>query len=278
MSEQTNTERVVLITGASSGIGKAVAAHLAASGYLVFGTSRQAAFPTEIHTGAVNMIPMDIMTDQSISEGVAFIQQHTERIDVLINNAGYGLAGAIEETSIEEASMQMDTNFLGAVRLTNAILPAMRARKDGIIIYMGSVVGRIAMPFQAFYSASKFALEGYSEALKIEVAPFHIKVYILEPGDFKTGFTGSRVVSMAARQSLVYQPAMGNAISVMEHDEQNGADPAQIGATIAKLIKTRPGRFRLPVGPLYGKAALVLQRILPHAWMEFAVRKYYKVG
>ncbi|MBN2555921.1 MAG: SDR family oxidoreductase [Anaerolineales bacterium] len=278
MSEQMNTERVVLITGASSGIGEAVAAHLAASGYLVFGTSRQAAFPTEIHTGVVNMIPMDVNNDQSVSDGVAFIQQHAERIDVLINNAGYGLAGAIEETSIEEASLQMDTNFFGAVRLTNAILPVMRKRKDGVIIYIGSVAGRIPIPFQGFYSASKFALEGYSEVLRIEVSSFNIKVYILEPGDFATGFTRSRVVSKAARKSRVYQPAMGDAISVMEHDEENGADPAQIGAAVEKLIKSRPARFRIPIGPLYGKAALVLQRILPDAWMEFAVRKYYKAG
>lgn len=267
--------RVVLVTGASSGIGKAIAEELASKGYLVFGTSRKATFPESVSPGRVNLLPLDVTNDDSVSACMRFVQQHSDGVDVLVNNSGYGLAGAIEETSVEEARAQIDTNFLGMVRMTRAILPGMRKNGRGIIINVGSVAGQISIPFQAYYSASKAAVEAYSEALKLEVKPFGVNVFVLQPGDFHTGFTAGRVIAAEAQESSVYRPAMSNAISVMEKDEMEGADPRMIGAVVERTIR-RPGkRMRIAVGPFYEKAALAAKRYLPESWFSFILRKYY---
>lgn len=268
---------VVLVTGASSGIGKAIAQELAAKKYFVFGTSRKASFPTTVSAERVNMLPLDVTEDASIAACMDFVHAHSDGVDVLVNNSGYGLAGAIEETSIAEAKQQLDTNFMGMVRMARAVLPEMRASGRGMIINVGSVAGQISIPYQAFYSASKAAVEAYSEALKMEVEPFGVKVFLLQPGDFHTGFTEARVIATEALGSTVYQPAMSKALSVMERDELEGADPHLIAAVVERTIR-RPGRrLRIPVGPFYEKVALTAKRLLPEPWFEFILRKYYRL-
>ena len=188
---------VVLVTGASSGIGKACAELLFARGCRVYGTSRQAPRAlVEARTSdlapLLRMIPLDVTSDDSVDAAVGVVLACEGRLDAVVNNAGFGVAGAAELTTIEEAREQFETNFFGTVRVCRAVLPVMRQQGSGRILNISSIAGRIGIPFQAFYSASKFAIEGFSEALRMEVAPFGVKVVLIEPGDFRTGFTAAR--------------------------------------------------------------------------------------
>jgi NAD(P)-dependent dehydrogenase (short-subunit alcohol dehydrogenase family) len=194
---------VVLVTGASSGIGKACAERLFARGCRVYGTSRQA--PRALAEARMSdlapmlrMIPLDVTSDASVDAAVGVVVACEGRIDAVVNNAGFGVAGAAELTTIEEAREQFETNFFGTVRVCRAVLPVMRQQGSGRILNVSSIAGRIGIPFQAFYSASKFAIEGFSEALRMEVAPFGVKVVLIEPGDFRTGFTAARRLARGA--------------------------------------------------------------------------------
>ena len=178
-------KKIVLITGASSGIGKAVARRLAGGEYVVFGTSRDPSGSGEIP--GVKLLPLDVRSDNSVSACVQAVLDQAGGLDVLINNAGYALTGAVEEASLEEAKEQFETNFFGIARMVKAVLPVMRRRGRGRIINISSLAGLAPMPYQGFYSASKHALEGYSEALRQEVKPFNIHVSLVEPGFIRTG-------------------------------------------------------------------------------------------
>jgi NAD(P)-dependent dehydrogenase (short-subunit alcohol dehydrogenase family) len=182
--------RVVLITGASSGIGQATASLLADRGYKVFGTSRQ---PRSDTSDGFVMLQLDITSDTSVKACIHAVMQRTGRMDILINNAGYGLSGAIEETSIQEAKSQFETNFFGAVRMVKTVLPVMRQQRSGHIINISSMGGVVGNPFLGFYSASKFALEGYTEALRHEVKRFNIHVSLVEPTYFKTNAANAAI-------------------------------------------------------------------------------------
>src|SRR5690349_7889041 len=171
-----SVQQVVLITGASSGVGQSTAQLLSQKGYRVFGTSRN---PSRGES-AIEMVPLDVRNDDSVTTCVKSVLDKAGHIGVLINNAGYELSGALEETSLEEARSQFDTNFFGVVRMIKAVLPSMRERRQGRIINVGSFSGVSAIPFMGMYSASKFALEGYSDALRMEVAPFNIHVSLTE--------------------------------------------------------------------------------------------------
>jgi NAD(P)-dependent dehydrogenase (short-subunit alcohol dehydrogenase family) len=267
--------RVVLVTGASSGIGKATAELLAARGCRVYGTSRNA--PRAIVEKAagdegpvLRMIPLDVTSDESVDAAVGVVLAREGRIDAVVNNAGFGIAGAVELTSVDEARGQFETNFFGMVRVCRAVLPVMRQQGSGRIVNLSSIAGRIAIPFQAFYSASKFAIEGYSEALRIEVAPFGIQVVLVEPGDCRTGFTAAR--QYVGRPTY---PAESRAIAVMEHDEAHGASPEAVARLVHRLITMRSPGVRYTVGPVAQRLAVLLQRLLPSRWISFGVAKYY---
>jgi short-subunit dehydrogenase len=177
-------QRVVLITGASSGVGQSTARLLAHRGYKVFGTSRNPGGSAIIP--AVEMLPLDVRADDSVQACVEAVSSRSGRLDVLINNAGQELAGAVEEVSAEECRAQFETNFFGVVRMVNAVLPLMRRQNRGHIINAGSLSGLSPIPFLGIYSATKFALEGYTEALRHEVKPFNIRVSLTEAGFLKT--------------------------------------------------------------------------------------------
>ena len=180
---------VVLITGASSGIGKACADHLAQLGFTVYGASR-----TIENLGEVRWTPlvMDVDQDGAVTHGVELVRAQAGQLDIVVNCAGFGIAGSVEDTTLEEAKAQFDTNFFGTVRLCQAALPGMRQQGAGLIVNMSSLAGLLGLPFESFYSASKFALEGLTEALRLEVAPFGVRVVLIEPGNFRTGFTAKR--------------------------------------------------------------------------------------
>src|ERR1700759_1228852 len=195
-------KQVVLVTGASSGIGLACATYLAGRGYRVYGTSRRAG---NSQGGSVAMLTADVTDDQSVEEAVAAVLEREGRLDIVVNNAGMGIAGPVENTSIEEARRQLEVNFFGAFRVCRAVLPALRSQRSGYIVNIGSIGGLIAIPYQAMYSASKFALEGLSEPLRMEVRPFGVKVVIIEPGDHKTAITENR--RMAETSGSAYSTA-----------------------------------------------------------------------
>ncbi len=274
----TMTSKVVLITGASAGFGRACAQHLGRQGYRVYGTSRRAEFPdpADLRSSPL-MISMDVCDDDSVRRAVDFVLKQEGRIDVVVNNAGVGLAGAVEDTSVEEARALFETNFFGVLRVCRAALPALRAQRSGLIVNVSSLGGLVTIPFQGFYSASKYALESMSDALRMELRPFGVHVTLLEPGDFKTGFTKSRVFSAASGVGSVYRERCQRAVGVMERDEQNGADPRQLAELLAKIIANPSPRNRYPVGALTQRLAVAARRVLPSAILERAIRAVYKV-
>jgi len=272
------SEKVVLITGASAGFGRASAEHLVELGHRVYGTSRRARFPTTSgSTSSVQMIPMDVCDDQSVREAVDFVHDREDRIDVVVNNAGIGLAGSIEDTSVEEAKMLFETNFFGVLRVCRAALPLLRAQGSGLIVNVSSLGGLVTIPFQGFYSASKYALESMSDAMRMELRPFGIRVVLLEPGDFKTGFTDSRVFSAEAGDGSVYRESCLRAVAVMESDERNGADPRQLASLLGKIIANPSPRNRYPVGAFGQRWAVAARRVVPSALLDRALSAIYRL-
>lgn len=229
--------QVILITGASSGFGKITAQMLSEQGHIVYGTSRK---PSE-DMNQVKMLVVDVTNSFSVCQAVERILLEQGRIDVLINNAGIGIGGALELATEEEVNIQMNTNFFGVVNTCKAVLSSMRKARKGKIINISSIGGVMGIPYQGFYSASKFAVEGYSEALALEVHPFHIKVCVVEPGDFNTGFTDNRNISEQTRLDADYGESFLKSLEIIEKEERNGCHPRRLGAAICKIVeRTNP--------------------------------------
>ena len=264
--------KTILITGASSGFGQAMAAHLGARGHRVFGTSRRPAGAQ----GTARMLALDVTDDASVASCVRAVLEAAGRIDVLVNNAGVGLCGAVEDTSPDEARAQFDTNFFGPVRMIHAVLPAMRAQGEGRIITIGSLAGHAALPFQPYYSASKFALEGLNEALRLELADTCIQSTMICPGDFRTGFTAARVFSAQARAGA-NAARLERALAIFERDENAGADPALVAELVARLIEAPALRQRYLVGRWDQRFGISLKRVLPAEVFRKLMRNIYKV-
>jgi NAD(P)-dependent dehydrogenase (short-subunit alcohol dehydrogenase family) len=269
---------VVLITGASSGFGEACADHLAQLGHQVYGSSRRATFPEGTPEHYPRMIPMDVCDDASVRAAVDFVLAAEGRLDIVVNNAGFAMAGAVEDTSPEEAKGLFDTNFFGVHRVCRAVLPTLREQRSGLIVNISSIGGLIAIPFQGFYSASKFAIEALTEALRMELMPFGIRVTMLEPGDFKTALTDNRVFASQSSTNPAYQVFCQRAVAVMEHDEQRGAAPLEVAQTLATVIEKRSPRLRYAVGMLAQRLAVWLHRLLPNRLFEKGIMAYYKIG
>jgi NAD(P)-dependent dehydrogenase (short-subunit alcohol dehydrogenase family) len=278
---------VVLVTGASSGIGKACVERLHAQGYRVYGTSRHAEWPPVTTASSrapmgqasslpYTIIPLDVTSDESVARAVDAVVAREGRLDVLVNNAGFGIAGAVEDTAIDEAREQFEANFFGTMRMCRATLPIMRRQGSGCIVNVSSIAGRIGIPFQAVYSASKFAVEGFTEALRMEAAPHGIRVVLVEPGDFRTGFTANRRLVRAAG-SKAYREREARALGVMEHDETHGASPDAVARVVQRIAAARSPRLRYVVGPLSETIALALKRLAPARLFELGVALYYKV-
>jgi NAD(P)-dependent dehydrogenase (short-subunit alcohol dehydrogenase family) len=210
---------------------------------------------------------MDVDDDEDVKRGVGAVLEQHGRLDAVVVAAGWGLAGAVEATPIADAKAQMETNFWGVVRVVQASLPVMRRQGGGRIVLMSSIGGLIALPFQAFYSASKFAVEGYGEALAYEVRPFGIEVTLVEPGNFRTGFTGSRR-RVPDTPDGSYAAAADKAITLMEHDETNGGSPEDVAAVVERVLTARHPRRRVSVGKASERVGIPAKRLLPHGLFE----------
>ncbi len=277
--DNAEENRVALVTGSSSGFGLACAVALAARGLRVYGTSRRAdlAAPGGPEHGLV-MIPMDVRDADSVQAAVDFLMSREGRIDVLVNNAGFGLSGAVEDTTSEEALQQLQTNFFGLHRACRAVLPVMRAQGSGLIVNIGSIAGRIALPFEGLYSASKHAVAALSDALRMEVAPFGIRVTLLEPGDFRTDFTANRMRAAAAESpESPYGSRFLRAVGVAETDERNGADPRDLARLVTRLIDQAAVRPRYLLGPRSQTFLTRVRWLLPDRWFERLLMSHYRV-
>lgn len=262
---------VVFITGATSGIGAVCAQVFAERGMIVYGGGRRIAEETHSPEGAV-LFPLDVTQDASIQHVVDTILDREGRLDMVINNAGFGIAGPLETTTIEEAKTQFETNFFGVHRVNRVVLPSLRRQGSGRIIIIGSIGGRIGLPFQGMYSATKFALEGYAEALAMEIRDWGLQVTLVEPGDFATGFTGERLITKTLGP---YKDQFQNALHTIQNDENGGKDPILIAQTLFRILQKRRGPRRLMVGAWDQKLAVKLRAWLPDTWFETLIRSHY---
>ena len=271
-----DSKKVVLITGASSGFGKVTSALLAKKGeYRVFGTSRNPSAQT-VGNASENyaMLPLDVDSDESAEACANTLLERTGgRLDVLVNNAGFVLFGSLEETSLEEAKQQIETNLFGAVRMTKAVLPTMRKQRSGKIINIGSIAGHIAVPFQGYYSVSKFALEGFTEALRLETRGFGIDVSIVEPGFFKTNLAAS--AKQATARIDDYAKTRTRVLEEIRRSDGMGEDPVKVGETIVRIIESKKPKAHYAVGRnSYG---ILLKRIIPQSIFEGQIRRMFRL-
>jgi NAD(P)-dependent dehydrogenase (short-subunit alcohol dehydrogenase family) len=265
-------QRVVLITGASSGVGQSTARLLSRENYKVFGTSRNPAGAEAIP--AVEMLPLDVCADDSVRACVEAVSSRAGHIDVLINNAGYELAGAVEELTAEEARAQFETNFFGVVRMIAAVLPVMRRQRRGHIINVSSLAGISSIPFLGLYSASKFALEGYTEALRHEVRPFDIRVSLAEAGFLKTPMMNNRQI--AANPIAEYDPWRQRALDAIRAHEETAPGPELVATTLLDIMSSRTPRLRYLIGR-QAKSVARLRRFLPAGLFEQGVRRTFSL-
>ncbi|CAB1060309.1 Oxidoreductase, short-chain dehydrogenase/reductase family [Olavius sp. associated proteobacterium Delta 1] len=267
-----NNQRVVLVTGASAGIGKCCADYLTLEGNRVYGTSRRAnSTDSEQRSSKRNLfrlIQMDVTNDSSVKKGIDSIIARESRLDAVVNNAGYAIIGSLEDTTVKEAKSQLETNFFGALRVCRAVLPIMRRQRTGYIVNISSIGGLIGLPFQSAYCASKFALEGAMEALRIEVRPFGIHVVLIEPGDFKTEITQHRQLAVASKRNSAYRDIFNRVLRTVESGERNGPTPELVAELINNVISTKSPRLRYTVGNISQRIAVPLKKILPSRLFE----------
>jgi len=263
---------IILITGITSGFGKAMAERLCADGHTVYGTHRKDVEPIK----GVSYIKADVGSEEDCRNAVQRVLDEQGRIDVFINNAGMGIGGPLEFNSIQQAEKQMDTNWMGMVRCLHYVLPAMRRQGGGRIICFSSIGGLMGLPFQGLYSASKFAIEGYCEALRMEVRAHGIKVIVIEPGDFATSFTASRNSVDNPEVHAAY-PSYARSLQSIEHDETSGLKPEFLAARISRIVTARNPRPSYVIATLEQRLSVLLKAILPANWFEAILRSYYKL-
>jgi len=267
-------KRVILITGISSGFGRETARLLAEAGHTVYGTVRKESDSlSNVHT-----IKMDLTDTLSIRNAVIAVVQKEGRIDVLINNAGAHTAGPVETTPSHNIDLQMNTNFTGMVHLTKNVLPYMRKQGGGTIINFSSIGGLMGLPFQAFYSSSKFAVEGFSEALRMEVKQFNIKVVLINPGDFRTGNTAARKNFLAPTgPDDPYSVQFSKTLTVIENHEEKGWEPSILARKLVKIVSCKNPRQRYIIGSIDQRLSVLIKNILPGRVFRWILEEYYKI-
>ncbi|MEY3989614.1 MAG: hypothetical protein RI985_695 [Chloroflexota bacterium] len=263
--------QTILITGASRGIGLATARLLQQQGHTVIGTCRN---PAQADVTDIELVALDVTQSDSIDACMHQIQHQERTIDVLINNAGYDLYGAAEEVGFDELYDQVDTNFLGAVRMTLAVLPQMRARRAGKILNLSSIGGLLALPYNSAYAASKFALEGFSESLRYEMLPFGVFVSLVEPGAVQTGTLDRSLVAPRTSHPAYHAPRAQLMQQMQQLATDEGIDLDQLAHIIARIVATPNPALRYPVGGL-ARFMPFIKHMLPQRWFEaFIMRRF----
>lgn len=268
------TKKIILITGVSSGIGKCCADELTRHGHTVYGISRKpqlSKFPN------LHFISCDVTDRESVQTAINKIIQQEGRIDVLMNNAGAGIVGALDHITKEEFDFQMKVNLEGVINMCCQVIPIFRKQRSGMVINVSSVGGVMGLPFQGLYSASKFAIEGYSEALRLELHSFNIKVKLIEPGDFNTGFTGNRVISHATLNDPDYKDQFECTLKIIENNENSGSNPSKIAKLVLRMVNKESNKFRYPVGNIIERLSIFVKRIVPGRLYQWILRIFYKI-
>jgi NAD(P)-dependent dehydrogenase (short-subunit alcohol dehydrogenase family) len=265
--------KVVLITGGSSGIGKSIGEFLLHKGFVVYGTSRD---PEKIVNSVFPLVALDVRNSDSIRAAVAKIIAVSGRLDVVINNAGVGITGALEEIPMAEIKNNFETNFFGPIEVMKAVLPQMRSQESGLIINITSIAGYMGLPYRSIYSASKGALELITEALRMEVKSFGIDITNVAPGDFATNIASGRFHAPLLKGSA-YEVPYGNTLKMMDEHVDSGSNPNEMAEAVYKIIVAKEPRIHYKVGAFMQKFSIVLKRIFPDKVYEKILMNHYKL-
>lgn len=266
-------QKVVFITGASSGIGKAIGEFLHHKNFIVFGTSRN---PTKVYNSLFPLVQLDVRDSNSIASATAQVIEKAGRIDVLINNAGVGITGPLEEIPLEEIRNNFETNLFGPIEVMKTVLPQMRIQNKGLIINITSIAGYMGLPYRSVYSSSKGALELITEALRMEVKSFGIHITNVAPGDFATNIAAGRYHAPVLKGSA-YETIYGATLNEMNTHVDCGSNPNEMAEAIYKIINTSNPKIHYKVGAFMQKFSIVLKRILPDKVYEKMLMNHYKL-
>lgn len=264
---------VVLITGASSGIGKAIAEHLVQKDYRVYGTSRN---PKNAQHNGVHFLQLDVTKPETVSNAVETLLEREKRIDFLINNAGKGISGPLEEIPESELKSIFDTNYFGPINVIKAVLPTMRRQGSGMIINVTSIAGFMGLPFRSAYSATKGALSLTTEALRMELKEFNIKVTNVAPGDFVTNIAAGRYHAPLEKTSA-YANNYSKALSMMDEHVDDGQSPNLMAEAVHGIMKIEDPKVHYKVGAFMQKFSVFLKGILPSRMYERLLLNHYKL-
>lgn len=265
--------KVVLITGGSSGIGKSIGEFLHHKGFAVYGTSRN---PDKVVNSVFPLVGLDVRDAKSIHLAVAKIIQETGRLDIVINNAGVGITGPLEEIPMEEIKNNFETNFFGPIEVMKAVLPQMRSQNSGLIINITSIAGYMGLPYRSVYSASKGALELITEALRMEVKAFGIQITNVAPGDFATNIAAGRFHAPVTIGSA-YEKVYDDVLRTMDQHVDSGSNPDEMAEAVYQIIHESNPRIHYKVGAFMQKFSIVLKRILPDKVYEKMLMNHYKL-
>lgn len=265
--------KVVLITGGSSGIGKSIGEFLHSKGFVVYGTSRN---PKNYSDSLFPLVALDVTKPETITNCITQVLDKTSKIDVLINNAGAGITGPIEEIPESELKRNFETNFFGPINVIKAVLPTMRAQKSGLIINITSIAGYMGLPYRGVYSASKGALELITEAFRMELKAFNVELTNVAPGDFATNIAAGRYHAPVLEDSP-YKKPYGNTLKTMDSHVDEGGNPQEVADVILKIINTDKPKVHYKVGAFMQKFSIVLKRILPDKVYEKMLMNHYKL-
>lgn len=262
------SKKVAIVTGGTSGIGRATALALQEHGYTVYELSRRAEGMPDIRH-----IVADITKEETLQAAVEQVLAVAGRLDLVVNNAGFGISGAIEFTDTQETQRLFDTLFFGMVRMNRCVIPLMRQQGHGRIVNISSVAAPVPIPFQAYYSSGKAAINAYTMALANELRPFGVTVCAVMPGDIKTGFTAARHKIIDGDD--IYQGRIGRSVQRMEHDEQTGMDPAKVGRYIAAVASREGSHHPLYATRIDYKFFVFLTKVLPARFLNWLIYQLY---
>lgn len=265
--------KVILITGGSSGIGKSIGEYLTERGFKVYGTSRS---PEKYSNSKFPILKLDVNNKETISETINIIIEKEGKLDVLVNNAGVGITGPLEELPEEQIKANFDTNFFGPINVIKAVLPQMRKQHDGLIINVTSIAGYMGLPYRSIYSASKGALELVTEAFRMELKDFNIKMTNMAPGDFATNIAAGRYHAPLLENSP-YKKPYGDTLNLINSHVDSGSDPILMAQAVLKVINTKNPKVHYKVGAFMQKFSIVLKRILPDKIYEKMLMNHYKL-
>ncbi|WP_338840046.1 SDR family oxidoreductase [Flavobacterium ginsenosidimutans] len=265
--------KVVLITGGSSGIGKSIGEFLHQKGFVVYGTSRN---PEKVLNSVFPLVALDVRNSDSIKTAVNEIIETSGRLDIVINNAGVGITGPLEEIPTEEIRNNFETNFFGPIEVMKAALPQMRKQNSGLIINITSIAGYMGLPYRSVYSASKGALELITEALRMEVKAFGVEITNVAPGDFATNIAAGRYHAPVIKDSA-YEKVYGEVLATMNDHVDAGSNPNEMAEAVYKIIQTKKPNVHYKVGAFMQKFSIVLKRALPDKVYEKMLMNHYKL-